>query len=166
MDEQQAACLKKVEDVILHNKVVQTLIDSVEALGCKIPKDFFACRPCDAGISGGFVVGSADAKDYQPKVVVCSNVLMEQETFEHTLIHELIHAYDVCRVKKFDFENCIHHACTEIRASSLSGECNYIHEIARGNFTYTLGHNKCVKRRAQLSVEANPHCKVLQHSNH
>ena len=36
--------------------------------------------------------------------------------FENTLIHELIHAYDVCRVKKFDWKNCLHHACTEVRA--------------------------------------------------
>jgi hypothetical protein len=34
------------------------------------------------------------------------------------VIHELIHAYDICRAK-VDWNNCRHYACTEIRASSL-----------------------------------------------
>lgn len=32
---------------------------------------------------------------------------------DHTIAHELIHAYDQCRVK-LDRSNCLHVACTEV----------------------------------------------------
>ncbi|RYH18666.1 hypothetical protein EON65_26995 [archaeon] len=70
-----------------------------------------------------------------------------------------IHAYDVCRAK-MDYDNCMQHACTEIRASSLSGECDMAMEIHRGHMKIQGGHQECVKRRATLSVSMNPACKV------
>lgn len=48
---------------------------------------------------------------------------------------------------------------TEIRASSLSGECSLQSEIGRGNYLFAKGHQECVKRRAALSVAANIYCK-------
>lgn len=37
-------CNSMLESAVCHNKSIQTLIDSIEGLGCKIPKDFFSCR--------------------------------------------------------------------------------------------------------------------------
>ena len=56
--------------------------------------------------------------------------------------------------------NCIHMACTEIRAENLSGECSWLREMQNGRMlTDFVGHGaKCVKRRAALSVKANPNC--------
>jgi len=57
--------------------------------------------------------------------------------------------------------NCIHMACTEIRAENLSGECGAVREMVNGRVkTNTFkGHGaECVKRRAGLSVKANPNC--------
>lgn len=71
--------------------------------------------------------------------------MFEKETFENTLVHELIHAYDFCRAK-IDFDNCAQHACTEVRAASLSGECGYLHELFRGHSNIANGHQICVKR--------------------
>ncbi len=56
----------------------------------------------------------------------------------------MVHAYDHCRAK-IDNQNCLHIACTEvivsfsssnlqIRASSLSGDCNYTQELMRGHW--------------------------------
>jgi inner membrane protease ATP23 len=90
---------------------------------------------------------------------MCENKKVDIETFEHTVVHELVHAYDVCRAK-IDFKNCVQHACTEIRASTLSGECGIIHDLARGHFKLHGGREDCVKRRATLSVEMNPSCAV------
>ena len=63
----------------------------------------------------------------------------------------LVHAYDQCRAK-VDWKSGAHHACAEIRASSLSGECDLSQEINRGVFGLMAHHGKCVKRRAALSL--------------
>ena len=56
--------------------------------------------------------------------------------------------------------NCLQMACTEIRAENLSGECsNWMRELSTKKMDSFLGHQKeCVKRRAILSVKANPKC--------
>ena len=56
------------------------------------------------------------------QVVICHNHLSSQQEVTHALTHELIHAYDHCRASSLDWANCEHHACSEIRAASLSGE--------------------------------------------
>lgn len=74
-----------------------------------------------------------------------------------TLVHELIHAIDYCRTKMDPVNNCLHLACTEVRAENLSGECGIVRELPR--MKSLLGHGaECVKRRAALSVRANPKC--------
>lgn len=93
----------------------------------------------------------------KPHILICDNHNLESETFQHTVIHELVHAYDICRVKSFDSKNVSYHACTEIRASSLSGECSLLHEMWRGKFQFQGGHRDCVKRRATKSVAMNPY---------
>lgn len=47
-------------------------------------------------------------------MVVCSNHVSAQEEVNHTLTHELIHAYDHCRAADLDWRNCEHHACSEV----------------------------------------------------
>ena len=160
-DNQNEGCKKALELAVTSNKTIQKMIESIENLGCKLPENFFACRPCDENISGGLLTNSAKAKDYKPQVILCQNRWLESETFENTIIHELVHAYDACRVKAFDASKCLEHACTEIRASAMSGECGLLHEMARGNIALTNGHNACVKRRATISVSANPACQVI-----
>jgi inner membrane protease ATP23 len=92
-----------------------------------------------------------------PEVVICQQY-MESELMTHrTMHHELIHAIDMCRTKMDPLRNCIHMACTEIRAENLSGECAYANELP---YMKTFkGHGKeCVRRRAIQSVRANPNC--------
>ena len=162
MTDTHSACVKKLESVLARNEKAQRLLDAIEEMGCSVPKNFFVCRPCDgAAISGGFAVPTAEG-DYKPQIIMCedNNVAMETETFEHTLVHELVHAYDQCRAK-VEWSNCLQHSCTEIRASSLSGECNFIHELYRGHTTIRDGQGECVKRRAEKSVAMNPNCKNI-----
>ena len=73
------------------------------------------------------------------------------------LVHELVHAYDQCRAH-VRWADCRHHACSEVRASNLSGECDVSNEIARGNFGVQSQQQACVRRRALLSVGFNEHC--------
>jgi inner membrane protease ATP23 len=103
--------------------------------------------------------GSCDDSDeYQPRIVLCEDKKIDRQTFDNTIIHELIHAYDVCRAK-IDWKKCEHHACTEIRASALSGECAMSRELLRGQYNIRGGHRECVKRRASKSLAANVYCK-------
>jgi len=76
---------------------------------------------------------------------------------EELLTHELVHAYDHCRVD-IDWTNCEHHACSEIRAAALSGDCRLGNELSRGNIGFFGQHRRCVERRAMLSLQANPNC--------
>ena len=91
-------------------------------------------------------------------VVICHNHLAAQEEVNHALAHELIHAYDHCRAADLDWTRCEHHACSEVRAASLSGDCKFRMEAMRGHFGLKAHHQECVRRRAELSVAMNPYC--------
>ena len=73
----------------------------------------------------------------------------------------MVHAYDYLRFKvDFQTHDLRHAACTEIRASSLSGECRFWREFwHRAQYKVTYQHQECVKRRATLSVAARPNCR-------
>lgn len=161
-------CMGRLESTVENNRVVHKLLDSIAALGCNIPKDFFVCRKCDCDMTGGFLLPTPSSSEkgkpagiterYEPKIVLCEDKNIDRTTFDNTIIHELVHAYDVCRAK-IDFKNCTNHACTEIRASALSGECAMTRELQRGQYNIRGGHRACVKRRAEKSLAVNAYCK-------
>lgn len=101
----------------------------------------------------------------QPEIEICQQYMDSRSMTHKTMIHELVHAIDMCRVRNMDpVHNCLHMACTEIRAENLSGECNFWPEVGRGQ-AMPLGMNagqgkQCVQRRALLSVQANPNCQA------
>ncbi|KLO09801.1 hypothetical protein SCHPADRAFT_833498, partial [Schizopora paradoxa] len=68
-----------------------------------------------------------------------------------------VHMYDHCKFET-DWSNLRHHACTEIRANSLGGDCKWTREVRRLFFNFSKQHQECVRRRAILSVQANPAC--------
>lgn len=73
-----------------------------------------------------------------------------------TLSHELIHAYDHSRFH-LSTTSLRHQACTEIRASLLSGECRFGREVlGRGQWKFTKQMQECVRRRAVLSLMNRP----------
>lgn len=70
MDKNAQKCNSMLEYAVTKNKKIQKLIDSIEELGCSLPRDFFACRPCEAEITGGFRVEGSPVsdKEYSPQV--------------------------------------------------------------------------------------------------
>ncbi|CAB9529097.1 Mitochondrial inner membrane protease ATP23 [Seminavis robusta] len=95
-----------------------------------------------------------------PEIFLCQQHLSSQDQTHRTIIHELIHAVDTCRSKMDPQSNCIHLACTEIRAENLSGECNFKNELFKiGPHSLKQHGQECVKRRAMLSVNAHPRCR-------
>jgi inner membrane protease ATP23 len=87
--------------------------------------------------------------------VICEDNLRSSKITTQTLRHELVHAYDQCRAK-VNWKSGYHYACTEVnrakapaytsharpfdqlvacyiqvRASALSGECDWLEEVDR-----------------------------------
>ncbi|XP_049358570.1 mitochondrial inner membrane protease ATP23-like [Solanum verrucosum] len=108
----------------LRTPMVKFLKEHLEKSGCRIGDNFIKASHCDQKISGGYARGRG--------IIVCSNHMQIQDEVNQVLIHELIHAYDECRAANLDWANCAHHACSEIRAGHLSGDCHYKRELLRG----------------------------------
>ncbi|KAM0718585.1 hypothetical protein Q7P37_005655 [Cladosporium fusiforme] len=116
------------------------------------------CRKCDSQQSGGF--------DPDYGILICANQMRNRGHMEDTLAHEMVHAYDHLRFKMDAVHNLRHAACTEIRASTLSGECRWGREFfTRGQWGVTQQLQECVRRRAALSVAARPGCRDEKHAN-
>uniref|UniRef100_A0A0E0KS03 Mitochondrial inner membrane protease ATP23 n=1 Tax=Oryza punctata TaxID=4537 RepID=A0A0E0KS03_ORYPU len=135
----------------LKDPTVRFLRERMEKAGCPMPPGMITAKNCgtaDKSGSYGSTVG----------ITVCCEEIRYQDEISQVLIHELVHAYDDCVVKNMDWKNCAHHACSEIRANHLSGDCHYKRELLRG-FMKMRGHEQeCVKRRALMSLRNNPHC--------
>ncbi|KAH7577269.1 hypothetical protein ACOSP7_001888 [Xanthoceras sorbifolium] len=145
--------IKECQDMIqrsLRTPMVKFLKEHLEKSGCAVGDNFIKAVECDQKISGGYVRGNG--------IMVCSNQMNIQDEVNQVVIHELIHAYDECRAANLDWANCAHHACSEIRAGHLSGDCHYKRELLRG-YMKIRGHEQdCVRRRVMKSVIANPYC--------
>eukprot|EP00850_Spirogloea_muscicola_P014950 SM000111S18773 [mRNA] locus=s111:13144:14977:- [translate_table: standard] len=148
----QERCEQMIDHAIAKSPMVKFVVAAMEKAGCAVGRGFFRAEVCDLDAGGGFRPEAG--------VVVCSNHVLYQDEVDTALAHELIHAYDFCRAANLDWANCLHHACSEIRAANLSGDCHYKREMLRGNTRMRGQHQICVKRRAQLSVAMNSNCEA------
>eukprot|EP01083_Nonionella_stella_P161974 531239_1 len=147
-------CMKNVENALSTDPHIKFLRQAILEHGCAVPKSYFRCTPCRADMTSGFV---PDDKDEH--IAVCTNTPLSEKNLKITLRHELIHAFDNCRAD-VNFNDCVHHACTEVRAVNLSGECQKSLERARGfDVKDDLALEKCVRRRAHLALMKNPSCR-------
>ncbi|OAY25620.1 mitochondrial inner membrane protease ATP23 [Manihot esculenta] len=145
--------VEECQDMIrrsLETQKVKFLKEHLEKAGCGIGDNFINAVNCDKNISGGYVRGEG--------IMVCSNHMNVQDEVNQVVMHELIHAYDDCRAANLDWANCAHHACSEIRAGHLSGDCHYKRELLRGYMKIRGHEQECVRRRVMKSVIANPYC--------
>jgi inner membrane protease ATP23 len=148
------ACDEYKEWMLRYSPSVTFMMGHVAKLtkdGLGLDPTKIVCDVCDDVKGGGF----------HPEVgiLLCSNWIRSKWQLEDILIHELVHVYDYLKFN-VNLKNLNHHACTEIRASMLSGECRIFNEIKKtglGNFGAKF--QDCIKRRAILSVAANPNCK-------
>ena len=132
------------------------MLRKIEGLGCPLAPTPILCDDIFDGLP------LAGAYDTARKAVVMNpsvpDAFLNEAEFTRMIAHELIHAYDVCRVD-FKEDNCKHIACTEIRASNLSGECDLGVELMRKKvFQWGAHQQQCVKRRAELSLSGHDFC--------
>nr|A1DG72.2 RecName: Full=Mitochondrial inner membrane protease atp23 [Aspergillus fischeri NRRL 181] len=157
----EAADCKRCEDqrdyLLQYSPIIRFLSDNIRQLGGDLSSHNIYCRRCTSRKAGGF--------DPEYGILLCANEMKDQGHLEDTMAHEMVHAYDHLRFKVDWTDNLRHAACTEIRASSLSGECRWAREFfRRGQWKFTQQHQECVRRRAILSVRARPGCKDEAHA--
>ncbi|PVU93928.1 hypothetical protein BB561_002926 [Smittium simulii] len=129
--------------------IVRFMSESLQKVGCIFKSENISCVECEEERTGGF------SPDFG--IELCCNKMPAKEIMQDTLVHEMVHAYDHCKFN-VDWFNLQHHACSEIRAANLSGDCAWIKEAFRGNVGFIKHHQVCVKRRAILAVSENPMC--------
>jgi len=151
---------KKCEDyrdyLLKYSPTVTFLQAEVAKLGGSLHAGNIHCKRCTEQQKGGI----------NPKVgiLLCSNYMKGRSHLEDTLSHEMVHAWDYLRFK-IDEKNLRHQACTEIRASTLSGECRFTREFfGKSQWKITEQLQECVRRRAALSLKARPECKDDVHA--
>ncbi|CAN8097505.1 unnamed protein product [Discula destructiva] len=118
------------------------------------------CRRCPARLTaGGGVERQSGGFEPAHGILVCANEVRDRGHLEDVLAHEMVHAYDFLRWE-VDFRgqrDLKQAACTEIRASMLSGECRFTREFwTRSNWKVTEQFQNCVRRRAVQSMMARP----------
>ncbi|EIN14341.1 metalloprotease ATP23 [Punctularia strigosozonata HHB-11173 SS5] len=126
------------------------MLKHLNLVGANVTSEHIQCLPCDFTRSGGFTPELGT-------VILCQGRFFNRNHMEDTLVHELVHAYDHAKFK-VNWNDLRHHACSEIRASSLSGDCKFTREVRRGFMSFSKQHQACVRRRAIISVQANPAC--------
>lgn len=150
---QNARCDALKDAALSKDPAVRFMLGALRRAGCALGDGAVECRRCDGAMAGGFQDDGG--------IVLCSNHVTTQEHASTTLVHETIHAFDQCRAA-VDWGNCVHHACSEIRAAALSGDCSFGREVfLRLNFGWAKQYQRCVQRRAELSVGMNPNCDPL-----
>ncbi|MCJ1360216.1 MAG: Mitochondrial inner membrane protease atp23 [Icmadophila ericetorum] len=138
--------------VELTGPIILFMREKMNQMGGDVHNGNIRCRRCPTRQSGGF--------DPEFGILICANEIRNRGHLEDTMAHEMVHAYDHLRFKVDWYNDLRHAACTEIRASSLSGECRWSREFfTRNQWNLTQQHQECVRRRATLSVSGRPICK-------
>ncbi|KAF2075620.1 hypothetical protein CYY_003088 [Polysphondylium violaceum] len=143
-------CKDNVLKVLKESPVLKYIIKDMVRLGCLPP--IIKCAPCKEESFGYF--------EPEEGIVICDNIQNFPQNIRNTVVHEMVHAYDMCKVK-LDTFNCQHLACTEIRAANLSGDCKWEMELIRGQSSIFNHLKECTKRRAVGSLQTNPLCRDI-----
>jgi len=144
-----------------YSPTVIFLRQQIQALNGDLNSENVLCRRCPARRNEkGQIIGEMWG-GFHPDagILICANQMTDKKQLEDTLAHEMVHAWDHLRWK-VDWDDLKHAACSEIRASSLSGECRFTREFfTRSQWKLTQQHQNCVRRRAVQSLMSRPNCK-------
>eukprot|EP01064_Diplonema_japonicum_P021402 TRINITY_DN30942_c0_g1_i1.p1 TRINITY_DN30942_c0_g1~~TRINITY_DN30942_c0_g1_i1.p1 ORF type:complete len:257 (+),score=44.94 TRINITY_DN30942_c0_g1_i1:57-773(+) len=149
------------------NRGIKFLVDEIKMLGREMTVDRVRCvggtKAMTLSGQGGYLWRDVpEAGLSHGDIAVSEKDCHTSNTVKIALRHELLHAFDDARAL-VDPSDCLHHACSEIRAARLSGECAIGEELLRGKSIAGDGGKlplgqQCVQRRAVLSVSHNPTC--------
>lgn len=143
-------CYEYRDEHMARLAIVRFMMEQVARVGGKLDDNHIFCDECTEMVGGGY--------NLELGILLCQNRILSKRHLEDTLAHELVHAYDDARFK-VDWTNLRHHACAEIRASTLSGECAMLRELRKTGLGGFAGKfQECIRRRATILVSANPNC--------
>lgn len=91
--------------------VVRTDLPCVLQAGCRFPEDRIVVAECEPGYLGRYLRHGLE--------ICYNNYQGDPDELRNTMVHELVHAYDECRGKDFDWMNCRHIACSEVWCTQL-----------------------------------------------
>jgi inner membrane protease ATP23 len=156
-------CEENRDWLFTYSPVVRFMSEKIGDLNGKLNASNVVCRRCPARLTeDGNIHRQSGGFSPEHGILLCANEMRDRKHLEDTLAHEMVHAYDHLRFK-VDWtgdKDLKHAACTEIRASMLSGECRWTREaFTRGNWSLTQQFQRCVQKRAIQSVMARPRCK-------
>ncbi|KAL5612650.1 uncharacterized protein BROUX77_002806 [Berkeleyomyces rouxiae] len=155
-----ARCEKYRDWLFKFSPVVRFMQEKVGMLHGELDSRNVICRRCPTRLTDdGNVhrIGGGFSPDHG--ILICANEVRNRKHMEDTLAHEMVHAWDHLRWKMDAENNLRHAACTEIRASMLSGECRWTREVfTRGNWKLSAQFQNCVRGRAIQSVMARAKC--------
>eukprot|EP00906_Rhabdomonas_costata_P024374 RCo035045 len=158
-------CETTVTDLLNTSLPVSYLVMKLKELGseasikCRRTRDLEQ----DGQVLGGYQLADRTSLFKKGDILVDAEswAAADKKKLEKLLTHELIHNFDDVRAE-LSPENCYHQACSEIRANRLSGDCSWDEELLRGNlsiFSIKQQGQRCVERRAALSLDLNPKCR-------
>lgn len=140
-------CERNVLEVFNGSDELRLLTGAMRKYGCNFDiRRHIVCERCSK-CAGGF---DPDTK----QIVVCYTHSLNKDRIMATIMHEMIHMFDYCRVK-FDFNNLEHIACSEIRAANLT-YCSIADRLKHGGpgiLDFKGTHQYCVKDVAFQSVK-------------
>lgn len=89
--------------------MVVFLLGALSKARCPYRIHQFECIPCPEGAVGGHF-------DFDTgKISICQDWIQSTTQVEDTLSHELIHAFDNCRVEQLNRKDCRQVACSEVQ---------------------------------------------------
>jgi len=168
-------CQKDRDYLIAYSPIIRFMNEKIADLGGGNIAGKIRCERCvtrvvdveDPSAEGGMRKeywrrGGGFSPDHG--ILVCANEVRDRKHLEDVMAHEMVHAWDHLRWK-VDWMDLRHAACTEIRASMLSGECRWTREFfKRKHWSVTQQFQSCVRTRAIKSVAARPYCKDDVHA--
>ena len=145
----ESRCEELVDEVLNNVNTVQYLWRAVNDLrDSPLMRESVKCVQNDA-VAAGYMWRSVGALR---KGDISLSVRKHQtsQDVERSLRHELVHAFDDAR-GVVDPNDCLHVACSEVRAARLSGDCFFAN--GSRNLDMFSGGAQCVKQRAIVAVE-------------
>ena len=129
---------------------------------CQLPQ--IKCECCNDFNAAGFFSGNS--RDGTGSITLCDDKIISKSEVQNVIVHELTHAYDSC--KGTDFSDCEQRACSEIRATKLSRDCQCggrqrRHTLGLMNLrgfrgVYWEPEEECIKRTAKESTSMDLKC--------
>ncbi|KAJ2904605.1 Mitochondrial inner membrane protease atp23 [Zalerion maritima] len=151
-----------------YSPVVTFMRDKITALNGRLDESNVRCVRCPTRLTEtGDVVRRGGGFSPFYGIEICANEIRNRGHLEDTIAHEMVHAYDLLRWK-VDFvgeKSLKQAACTEIRASMLSGECRWTRNFfTYNNWNLTQQFQHCVRQRAVLSMRSRSRVKDDVHA--